>query len=134
MNIIEVVKKENVDKKYTTWHKGEERTVKVVKCHGENYDLVEIVQDDKNGYKDRNLLDIMYMSELVKLEFEEMINWNKVKTDTFILVSNDNKSWERALFAFCENGNVYAWDNGKCSFTCAGAKVLATSWKYAKLY
>ena len=67
-------------------------------------------------------------------ECGKTINWNRVKTDTFILVSNDNESWERALFAFYEDGKVYAWDNGKGSFTCAGAKVLTTSWKYAKFY
>ena len=71
---------------------------------------------------------------MIMKECEKTINWNRVKTDTFILVSNDNESWERALFAFYEDGKVYAWDNGKCSFTCAGAKVLTTSWKYAKFY
>ena len=33
-------------------------------------------------------------------ECEKTINWNRVKTDTFILVSNDNESWERALLLF----------------------------------
>ncbi len=71
MNINEVVKKENVNKKYIVNYEGRELVVKIVKCSGDNYDVVRIIKDDENGYMDRYLAEFMYMSKILSLKFEE---------------------------------------------------------------
>ena len=59
-------------------------------------------------------------------------DWSKVLVDTPILVSDtETDGWVRRHFAKIENGMVYAWDEGKTSFT---AKMHeCTGWYHAKL-
>nr|DAY43498.1 MAG TPA: hypothetical protein [Caudoviricetes sp.] len=61
-----------------------------------------------------------------------IVDWSKVKVDTPILVSNDNKEWIKRYFARYENGNVYGWLNGKTSWT-AICELSIGHWNYAKL-
>jgi len=61
-----------------------------------------------------------------------IVDWSKVKVDTPILVSNDNKEWIKRYFARYENGNVYGWLNGKTSWTATGELSIG-HWNYAKL-
>lgn len=61
-----------------------------------------------------------------------IVDWSKVKVDTPILVSNDNKEWIKRYFARYENGNVYGWLNGKTSWTAIGELSIG-HWNYAKL-
>lgn len=61
-----------------------------------------------------------------------IVDWPKVKVDTPILVSNDNKEWIKRYFARYENGNVYGWLNGKTSWTATGELSIG-NWNYAKL-
>lgn len=57
-------------------------------------------------------------------------DWNEVPVDTKILIRDKNTHpWERRHFAKFENDTVYAWVNGKTSFTA----VDAMCWRYAKL-
>ena len=60
------------------------------------------------------------------------ICWEDVAIDTPILVSDtETDGWIRRHFAKIENGMVYAWDEGKTSFT---AKMHeCTGWHHAKL-
>ena len=61
---------------------------------------------------------------------EPEVDWNKVKVDTPILVrQGKNGEWLERHFAKYENGDVYAWDNGRTSWTIANE----IKWKYAKL-
>ena len=61
---------------------------------------------------------------------EHEIDWYKVAVDTPILVkSSENDYWHERHFAKYVNGRVYAWNDGKTSWTEDG--VIA--WKYAKL-
>ena len=61
---------------------------------------------------------------------EPEIDWYKVAVDTPILVKNsENDYWHERHFAKYVNGRVYAWNDGKTSWTEDG--VIA--WKYAKL-
>ena len=60
------------------------------------------------------------------------VDWSKVKVDTPILVSNDNKEWIKRYFARYEDGNVYGWLNGKTSWT-AICELSIGHWNYAKL-
>lgn len=64
-------------------------------------------------------------------EYEEPeVDWSKVRVDTPILVRNsEDGEWEKRHFAKYKNGDVYAWDNGRTSWTVANE----IKWKYAKL-
>ncbi len=88
MKAEEILKKENMGRKYE------------VRLNGMFLGVWEIKADstiEKFGfYKDFGSLNAnYYLSEILDMEFKEVIDWSKVKVDT---------------------------------------KVLATSWKYAKLY
>ena len=61
-----------------------------------------------------------------------IVDWSKVKVDTPILVSNDNKEWIKRYFARYEDGNVYGWLSGKTSWTATGELSIGC-WNYAKL-
>ena len=63
-------------------------------------------------------------------EYRPIVDWSKVKTDTPIYVkANLEDKWIPRYFAKYLNGDVYAWDDGKTSFTTA----LKRQWNYAKL-
>jgi hypothetical protein len=133
MNIIEILKKKDTNKKYITNYKEEEIIVKVVERCGGEYDIVRVIKDDEKEYRDRGLTEFMYMSEIVNLEFEEIIDWSKVPVDTEVLVSDDGEKWCRRYFAKCERGIVYCFSCGVTSFS---ADIISdvVEWKYAKLY
>ena len=60
------------------------------------------------------------------------IDWSKVPVDTPILVSeyDDGFSWERRHFAKFQDGQVYAWAEGRTSWSARGK---CMSWEHAKL-
>ena len=64
-------------------------------------------------------------------EYEEPeTDWSKVEVDTPILVRHRlDEEWEKRHFVKYENGDVYAWDHGRTSWTTGNV----TYWKYAKL-
>lgn len=63
---------------------------------------------------------------------EPQIDWSKVPVDTPILVKNiENSEWLHRHFAKFEDGIVYAWDNGRTSWSLLSDEVI--DWKYAKL-
>lgn len=56
--------------------------------------------------------------------------WSNVKVDTPILVRHSEKAeWIRRHFVKYEDGFIYAWDNGRTSWT----ENDVTTWPYAKL-
>lgn len=66
-------------------------------------------------------------------EYIGIIDWSKVKVDTPILVKDDyDDKWEKAYFAEYENGMIYAWSNGRTSFS-ARSKDDTFIWDCAKL-
>ena len=124
MNIIEVGKKENVGKKYKA------------------YNGIWVLKEEANGtlelYNENEvgITNLCYVSEIINLEFEEVIDWSKVPVDTKVLVSDDGKEWSRRHFAKYEDGKVYCFNDGYTSFTIVNYAYLsnATLWNYAKLY
>ena len=61
---------------------------------------------------------------------EPETDWSKVEVDTPILVRDlGDEEWKKRYFAKYEYGDVYAWDNGRTSWTVD----FITKWKYAKL-
>lgn len=61
---------------------------------------------------------------------EPKVDWNKVKVDTPILVSDDGKDWHHRHFAKYENGKVWAWSNGTTSWSSEADPI---PWHHAKL-
>ena len=128
MNIMEVMKKENLGKRYTS--------------EGRVFVLEESLyylwlKDEKTQ---EVIEDNLTLDEILQMEFEEIVDvdWSKVQVDTKILVSEDGEDWYRRYFAKYENGFIYAFPDGLSSFTacykpeCGYRRVCA--WKYGKLY
>jgi hypothetical protein len=63
---------------------------------------------------------------------EPEVDWSEVPVDTLILV-NDNVDhfWIRRYFAQYDNGKVYAFVDGRTSWTATDDDIC--SWNYAKL-
>lgn len=64
-------------------------------------------------------------------EYEEPeTDWSKVEVDTPILVKySETGEWTRRYFAKYEDGIVFAWNNGRTSWT----EKFMTEWNCAKL-
>lgn len=63
---------------------------------------------------------------------EQETDWSKVPVDTPILVrDNVDYFWNKRYFAEYDNGKVYAFANGRTSWTATDDDIY--SWKYAKL-
>lgn len=66
-------------------------------------------------------------------EYLGIVDWSKVKVDTPILVKDDyDDKWEKAYFAKYEDEMIYAWSNGRTSFS-ARNKDDTFIWDRAKL-
>lgn len=64
---------------------------------------------------------------------EYQVDWSKVKVDTPILVRDDeDEEWIKSCFAKFENGLVYAWSEGRTSWTTQSSED-SLSWGNAKL-
>ena len=127
MKVWEICKKENVGKVYV----DDKKKIKwQVKQEYKNvYDLYDIENDSINYYG-------YGISELTEMNFEEIINdidWSKVPVDTKILVSDNGKTWFKRYFDKYENGKIYAWVDGKTSFSVRNNDDVI-GWEYAKLY
>ena len=80
-----------------------------------------------------NLIQAMWlMSEYTEPE-EPEVDWSKVEVDALILVRDSKKEeWNKRYFARYENGALYAWGDGRASWT-AYDNSDVTSWEYAEL-
>nr|DAS04799.1 MAG TPA: hypothetical protein [Caudoviricetes sp.] len=66
-------------------------------------------------------------------EYIGIVDWSKVEVDTPILVKDDcDDKWEKAYFAKYEDEMIYAWGNGRTSFS-ARNKEDTFIWDRAKL-
>ena len=82
MNIFEVIKKENVGKSYEVFINGVRKGVWELK---KTYNSKEF-----EFYKDKLMLtEAFFSSQLIRMEFEEVVGWSKVPVDTKVLVSNE---------------------------------------------
>ena len=94
------------------------------KANGDKYRCIEIISGTSPSLEACDVINIA--------EELDIVDWSKVKVDTPILVSNDNKEWIKRYFARYEDGNVYGWLNGKTSWTATGELSIG-HWNYAKL-
>ena len=128
MNYFEVVNKENIGKSYKmTNDRINEGVWTVENGTAEEFELYR---------KGAPITDIYFSSQLIRMEFEEVVDWSKVPVDTKVLVSDDGKEWIRRHFAKYEDGKVYCFNDGYTSFTIVDYAYLsnATPWEYCKLY
>lgn len=66
-------------------------------------------------------------------EYLGPVDWSKVEVDTPIFVRNSiEEVWKCRYFAMYENGEVYAWQLGRTSWSNV-IKNSPIAWKYAKL-
>ena len=125
MNYFEVVNKENIGKSYKmTIDRINEGVWTVENGTAEEFELYR---------KGAPITDIYFSSQLIRMEFEEVVDWSWVPVDTKVLVSDDGKEWNRRHFAKYEDGKVYCFDSGATSFS---TDIISdvVDWKYAKLY
>lgn len=80
MNYFDVIKKENVGKSYEMVIDGVNKGV---------WELKETSRSKEfEFYKDRLILtEVYFSSQLIRMEFEEVIDWSKIPVDTKVLVS-----------------------------------------------
>lgn len=73
----------------------------------------------------------MYQTLWLLEDYEEPeVDWSKVEVDTPILVRfKEDKDWVRRHFVKYEDGVIYAWNDGRTSWT----ENDVTAWPYAKL-
>ena len=126
MNIIEVLKKENVGKKYEAYYNGKSNGIWVLKK--EAYGIFELYDENGNG-----ITDSYYVSEIASLEFKEVIDWSEMPIDTKVLVSKDGENWLRRYFAKYEDGKIYFFSCGASSYSVDDISNVL-SWEYVKLY
>ena len=124
MKIWEIMKEENIGKVYKDNH-GEKWSV-----YSETFGNTCYGLEDSFG---EDISEQYYMSTILELDFEEVVDWSKVPVDTKILVSNFGTKQYKAYFAKYEDGKIYAWDSGRTSFT-AGFENNMACWDYVKLY
>lgn len=66
-------------------------------------------------------------------EYLGIVDWSKVEVDTPIFVRmSDEEVWKCRYFAMYEDGEVYAWQLGRTSWSNV-IKNSPIAWKYAKL-
>lgn len=69
----------------------------------------------------------------IVMEYEPKVDWSKIEVDTKVLVRDkEDNNWDKRYFAKYENGIIWAWNDGKTSFTSNYFEM--TNWKYVKLY
>ena len=70
---------------------------------------------------------------LLKDYEEPEVDWSKVEVDTPILVRDtENEKCKKRYFARYENGTIYAWVDGRTSWSAYNNRDV-TTWKYIKL-
>lgn len=120
MNIFEVVKKENIGKEYRIFLDEKDLGVWVI--------TKSKINEEFDFYQNYEVLSGCYISQVMRMEFAEVIDWSKVKTDTQVLVSDDCENWVNRHFAKYdkEKDKFYTWKDGKTSFTTD----LKEEWEY----
>lgn len=121
MNIMEVMQRKNLGKRYTS--------------EGIEFILIESISSLwlENKKTQEDIEDMFNLNEIVLMDFEEIVDWSKVPVDTKVLVSDNGNTWYKRHFAKYESGAVHVFPDGRSSFTTEESDIIYP-WKYAKLY
>ena len=125
MNIFEVAKKENIGKEYRIFLDEKDLGVWVI--------TKSKINEEFDFYQNYKALSGHYISQVMRMEFEEVIDWSKIPVDTKMLVSNGGEIWHKRYFAKYEDGEVYCFCCGASSFSIDDISSVS-SWKHYKLY
>ena len=107
----------------------DKKTRNIICCAGVQCPQCEFYGDKKIGHICDDTKLKWADAEYVESE-EKEVDWSKVPVNTLILVKDSVKGiWFKRYFAKYENGFVYAWEDGKTSYTTD----MTWYWKYAKL-
>lgn len=107
----------------------DKKTRNIICCAGVQCPQCEFYGDKKIGHICDDTKLKWADAEYVEPE-EKEVDWSKVPVNTLILVKDSVKGiWFKRYFAKYENGFVYAWEDGKTSYTTD----MTWYWKYAKL-
>lgn len=124
MKLKDVVKIENLGKRY----RCEDNKIWIL----ENFYGLDLKNDESGD----SITETYFLDKLLELDFEEVveigIDWKNIPVDTPLLVRDGSGAWKRRYFAKYENGKIYAFAQGRTSFS--GSKDCVTSWKNAKLF
>lgn len=94
-----------------------------------------------NRYISQNFFDTSFsckaqenFTKWLEEEYGPAVDWSKVPVDATILVKDERSSdkWFERHFAYYHDGKVYAWKNGRTSYTTQ--QDPPSVWQYAKLY
>lgn len=101
------------------------KTGEVVNCKlTENFDCKDCIFSDVKCWKKGT------KKAWLESEYRPMVDWSKVKIDTPIYVkAHWDDEWIPRYFAEYLDGEIYAWNDGKTSFT----TTAGIPWNYAKL-
>lgn len=82
----------------------------------------------------KSVLPSLERGEIMNIAEElGIVDWSKVEVDTPIFVRmSDEEVWKCRYFAMYEDGEVYAWQLGRTSWSNV-IKNSPIAWKYAKL-
>ena len=101
-------------------------------------DVLSSCTDGKTRYLIKGFSSLTFddygLDRLKQIKPEEPeVDWSKVPVDTPILVKDKKNSvWHRRYFAKYKNGAVYAWIDGKTSWS-ANSPDYINEWNRAKL-
>jgi len=80
--------------------------------------------------EDIGATDVYSLSSLLDMCFKRVADWSKATNNDRILVKDKKgDNWRNRHFARYENGKVFAWEDGRTSWTTTSAMC----WEYAKL-
>ena len=124
MRINEVLRKENLGKVYQIVGYVQKGEYIVKEYNGHVY------LESRENFK--KIEENFFLDAILGMSFEEVFSWEDVPVDTKVLVKNEEDGYVyiKRYFAEFKDGYIYAWADGKTSFT-TQAK---TKWNYGKLY
>ena len=95
-------------------------------------DVLKLKKDDECDHDCVRclVLQMIWLLEDYEEPKEPEIDWSQIEVNTPILVrDSENEEWMKRYFAECKYGTVYAWIDGRTSWT----ENYMESWKYTKL-
>lgn len=100
---------------------------------GGNYE-VSMFKDNMFDSRGVAITEKYTLYQLLKMDFEEVIDWSKIPVDTKVLVSNDGKKWhKRHYLEYVDNLFLHTtFIDGKSEFT--NNKNDKCYWRFCKLY
>ena len=109
---------------------------------GKQYEIINKVDENLFGIifvvntfgdlvtpKQTDLTSVCSLNNLMKLEFEEVVDWSKITVDTKVLVSDDGENWHKGYFKQYKNGVFCCFSDGRTSWT----SIFNKEYKYCKL-